>query len=81
MKKPHGDRPVVEPAATDHASVQQFRYWIRAYGLQAHRGCTGFRIDELGLADLISSPDPDLKPRQGRTDGSGLSFAPRLNWR
>jgi hypothetical protein len=37
----------------------------------ACRVCTGFRIDELGLADLISSPDSDRSRRQGRPDGSG----------
>ena len=47
--------------------------WIRMGKLEAyHLGGGGrVRIDEVELADLISSADSDRSSRQGRTDGSG----------
>lgn len=79
---PHGDRPEIEAAAvSDHTPIQQIRHWVTAHRLDACRVCTGFRIDELGLADLISSPDSDRSHRQGRTDGSGPWFASAASWR
>ena len=69
---PHGDRHEIEQAADVSVKpAQQIRHWIVAHKLEACRGCNAFRIEELGLADLISSPDSDRSHRQGRTDGSG----------
>jgi hypothetical protein len=57
-------------AIADHAHVQQIREWIMAHKLEAHRGCTGFQIEELGLADLVSSTDSGRWRRQSRGHGS-----------
>jgi hypothetical protein len=82
MKKPHRDRPGIEAAASaNHVHMQQMREWMMAHKLQAHRGCTGFRIDELGFAELIASPGSDRSPRPGRPDGSGPRFASAATWR
>ena len=82
MKKPHRDRPGIEAAASANiAHMQQMREWMMAHKLQAHRGCTGFRIAELGLADLIASPGSDRSPHPGRRDGSGPRFASAATWR
>ena len=50
---PRGDRPAVEPAATDHTAVHQIRSWIMGHRLQGHRVCTGFRVDELGFSEFL----------------------------
>ena len=50
---PRGERPAVEPAATDHTAVQQMRHWAAAHRLEGHRGCTGFRVDELGFSEFL----------------------------
>ena len=82
MKKPHRDRPGIEAAASANiAHMQQMREWMMAHKLQAHRGCTGFRIDDLGLAELIASPGSDRSRAQGRTDESGPWFASATTWR
>ena len=79
---PRGGRRAAEAATViDHAAVQQIRHWMAAHKLQAHRGCTGFRIDDLGLAELIASPHSNRSPRPGRTDGSGPRFASAATWR
>ena len=72
---PHGDQYEIEHA-TDVTvrPAQHLRHWIMAHKLEGCRDCNGFRIEELGLAHLISSPDSDWS-HQGRTDGSGPSFA------
>jgi hypothetical protein len=76
---PHRARREAEAAAaTDHAAVQQIRHWMAAHRLEAHRGCTGFRIAELGLVELIASPGSDPSHRQGKTVGSGPRAA---SWR
>jgi hypothetical protein len=76
MKKPYRDRPGIEAAASAyHAHMKQMREWMMAHKLQARRGCTGFRIDELGLAQLIASPGSDRSHRHGRTVGSGPRLA------
>jgi hypothetical protein len=76
--KPDRDRPVMEPAAvTGHAAIQQLRDWIMAHKLAACRGCNGFLIEDLGLVDLMLSPDSGRSHRQGRADVSGPSFAKR----
>ena len=75
-RMPHGDLREAEAAASaNHAHTQQMREWMMAHKLQAHRGCTGFRIAELGLTEIISSPDSDRSRRHGRADGSGSWFA------
>jgi hypothetical protein len=72
---PHGDRREVEQTADVIVTpARHIRHWIMAYKLEGCRGCNGFRIEELGLAHLISSPDSDWS-HQGSTDGSGPSFA------
>jgi hypothetical protein len=81
MKKPNGDRHGIKAAAFTHPRAQQIRHWITAHRLQACRACNGFRITELGLAGLISSPDSDLSPRQGKTDRSGPWYATAATWR
>ena len=61
----------VEQAA-DFAGVpvQVICRWIRMGKLEAyHLGGGRVRIDEVELADLISSPDSDRSQRQGRPDG------------
>ena len=79
---PRGDRREVEAAAViDHAAVKQIRYWMAAHRLGAHRGCTGFRIDESGLAELIASPGSDPSHCQGRTVRSGPRLASAGTWR
>jgi hypothetical protein len=79
---PQGDRSEIEAAAlTDHIPARQIRHWITAHRLQACRACTGFRIAELGPADLISSPDSGRSPRPGGTNGSGPWFASAGTWR
>ena len=58
--------------AADFAGVpvQVICRWIRMGKLEAyHLGGGRFRIDEVELADLISSPDSDRSQRQGRPDG------------
>ena len=79
--KSHDHRPVVEPAATDHASVQQYCHWALAHKLHACRVCTGFRVDELGLAHLVASPASDRSHGQSRTDGSAPWLASAATWR
>jgi hypothetical protein len=78
----HGDRREIEHA-TDVTLTpdQHLRHWIVAHKLEGYRGCNGFRIEELGLAHLISSPESDRSHRQGKTDGSGPSFASAGTWR
>ena len=79
---PHRGRRAAEAATViDHAAVQQIRHWMAAHRLEAHRGCTGFRIDELGFAELIASPGSDRSPHPGRRDGSGPRFASAATWR
>lgn len=72
-----GDRRAIEQVAdVPHSiAVQHIRQWIMAHRLDACRVCTGFRIDELGLADLISSPYSERRQRQRRMDGSSPRFA------
>ena len=65
---PQGDRPPIEPALTDHNPVQQICEWIMAHKLEGHRVLQRFRLEELGLSDLISSPESDRSQRQGRPD-------------
>ena len=77
---PQGDGPEIEEA-THHTTVRQTRHWMAAHRLAAHRGCTGFRIDELGLAHLLPLPDSDRSPRPGRPDGSDPRFASAATWR
>ena len=73
---PHGDRPEIEAAAvSDHTPIQQMRHCVSAHRLDACRVCTGFRIDELGLADLVSAPDSGRSRTQGRGNGSRPRFA------
>jgi hypothetical protein len=77
-----GDGPEIEAAATtDHTLIHQVRHWAMTHGLGACRVCTGFRIDELGLAHVFSLPDLDPSHRQSRTDGSGPWFASTGTWR
>lgn len=77
---PQGDGPEIEEA-THHTAVRQTRHWMAAHRLAAHRGCTGFRIDESGLAELIASPGSDPSHCQGRTVGSGPRLASAGTWR
>lgn len=73
---PHGDRREIEQAADVSVTpAQQICYWAMAHRLDACRGCTGFRIEELGLADIIASPHSGRARRLGRGDGSRLRFA------
>jgi hypothetical protein len=54
--KRHDHPPVMEaPAVADHTAVQQICHWAMAHKLQAHRVCSGFRLHELGLAELVSA--------------------------
>jgi hypothetical protein len=79
---PHGNRPHIEQiAALTGTPAQQICKWITAHKLEACRDCNGFRIEELGLADLLSSPESDRSHRRRRTDGSGPSFASAGTWR
>jgi hypothetical protein len=50
---PDRDRPKIEQAITDHNPVHQVCHWIIAHKLVARRACTGFRIEELGLSELL----------------------------
>ena len=50
--------------------------WIRTGKLEAYQLGGGWvRIDEVELADLISSPDSKPRQPEGRTDGSSPRFA------
>jgi hypothetical protein len=70
---PNGDRRGIEAAAvTDHTSLQQIRHWVMAHRLEVWRVCTGFRIDELGLGEVIASQN---------SDGSGPWLASAGTWR
>jgi hypothetical protein len=81
-RMPQGDLREAEVAASaNHAHTQQMREWMMAHKLQAHRGCTGFRIAELGLVELIAAAVSDRSPRPGRPDGSGPCFASASAWR
>ena len=73
---PRGDPPESEQVAdVTITPAQQICYWAMAHRLDACRGCTGFRIEELGLADIIASPHSGRARRLGRGDGSRLRFA------
>jgi hypothetical protein len=32
--------------------ARQIGAWMKAHKLEAHRGCTGFQIEELGLSEF-----------------------------
>jgi hypothetical protein len=70
------DRLNIEQAADfTPMPLQQICEWAIAHKLDAHRVCTGFRLDELGLADLVSAPDSGRSRTQCRGDGSRPTFA------
>jgi excisionase family DNA binding protein len=57
-------------------SVQVICRWIRMGKLEAyHLGGGRVRIDEVELADLISSADSERSSRRGSKDGSSPRFA------
>jgi hypothetical protein len=54
---PRGDRPQIEPLADLTVTpVQQVCDWAMAHKLDACRACNGFRIEELGLSELLPAP-------------------------
>jgi hypothetical protein len=57
----HGDRvQIAQIADLTVTPVQQVCDWIVAHKLDACRACTGFRIEELGLGELV----PVLRSRR-----------------
>jgi len=63
---PHRDRPQIEQLTDLTVTpVQQVCDWIVAHKLDACRACIAFRIEELGLGELV----PALRSRR---DGLGL---------
>lgn len=51
---PHREPPEIEqaPVITDKQD-QQICHWAMAHKLDACRACIGFRIEELGLGELV----------------------------
>jgi hypothetical protein len=48
-----GDQLKIEQAADIAAMpARQIGAWMKAHKLEAHRGCTGFQIEELGLSEF-----------------------------
>jgi hypothetical protein len=60
----HHDRPDVEQVIADQNPVQQICHWAMAHKLDACRACIGFRLEDLGLGELV----PVLRSRR---DGLG----------
>jgi hypothetical protein len=77
---PHGDRREIEQAADVSVTPAQQIYWAMAHRLDACRGCTGFRIEELGLANLVSASDSGRSRPQGRREAR-VPHSQALSWR
>jgi len=63
-------------------AVQVIHRWIRMGELELYDlGGGRLRIEEVELADLITSPNSDQQCHRDRPDGSGPGFAKPGTWR